>query len=372
MTRLTLLARVATCTLAFASVAWAGPNETAPTAAQSWLNERIAQLDADGLEEREAAQRELMLSRSLTLSQLEEALRAQNLSPEQRARLETVAAFNFQKCDRAALGISWNMNSERSDGLEISGPTQARTGGSPFDSAKFLQAGDVIVEMDGVPVVTGGSVQSGWDRCRTLITSYCPGEEVTLNILRDDEPMEFKLRMGRLADLDPFGRRDPGTDLIKQAWNFRMARLNPHATRIDAGISAAVWLGLCDELDVARTKAEDDLRSGRVEVPDEPALVAAGRGGRCDVAAVQPFEENPTGPNAQMIQKRIAELMEMRRVRQAELARVENEAVRQKYLADLKQIDQQILQLNQRRLREAVGGSGVRLQPALQPGKISK
>jgi hypothetical protein len=179
--------------------------------------------------------------------------------------------------------------------------------------------------------------------------------------------MEFKLRMGRLADLDPFGRREPGADLLKQAWSFRLQRLNTQTPRVDASIGRALWQDLCNELATARTKAEDDFRSGRVETVQETTLVPAGRAGRCDVAAVQPFEENPSGPNAQLLHQRIAELMELRRARQIELGRAENEQLRQKYIEDLKQIDQQIGQLHKRRLREAVSGTGGRVQPTKSP-----
>ena len=104
-----------------------------------------------------------------------------------------VADFkDYGSVQRAVLGISMQNNSEifmnemklsTHKGVYISEVAK----GSAAESAG-LEAGDVILAINGVEVKNGSSVQE-------MITRYRPGDKITVDILRKDKPMSIEVTL---------------------------------------------------------------------------------------------------------------------------------------------------------------------------------
>lgn len=104
-----------------------------------------------------------------------------------------VADFkDYGSVQRAVLGISMQNNSEifmnemklsTHKGVYISEVAK----GSAAESAG-LEAGDVILAINGIEVKNGSSVQE-------MITRYRPGDKITVDILRKDKPMSFEVTL---------------------------------------------------------------------------------------------------------------------------------------------------------------------------------
>ena len=104
-----------------------------------------------------------------------------------------VADFkDYGSVQRAVLGISMQNNSEifmnemklsTHKGVYIS---EVAKGGAAESAG--LEAGDVILAINGIEVKNGSSVQE-------MITRYRPGDKITVDILRQDKPMRFEVTL---------------------------------------------------------------------------------------------------------------------------------------------------------------------------------
>lgn len=222
----------------------------APETPRTRLAALIRDFDAPTPIERSTASERAQADAELTLALLEEAMnapRATPLSPEQMMRLEQAARQRFLNEPRAAMGVQFSQIENITEGVEISAPLPG------FDSMRVLQPGDVIHQVDTITI-------HRQEQMRAAIVSYSPGDEVTLNLSRQGEKMQVKLRMGSFADLDSrnAGFVQPGrrggnnlsrgvldTATLTKAWRHRRDRVGGGlagvAPIIETPITPAQW-----------------------------------------------------------------------------------------------------------------------------------
>lgn len=317
----------------------------------AWLDAKIADLASDELAARERAQIELAAAGGLTLDQIERALTSKQLPPEARQRLEAIGLDRFRRRDRAALGVSWQQQSFRLDGLEIAAPAKAKFGGEEFDSTKLLLPGDVIVKLDGQPVVVSADTQDNWDNCRALIMSHDPGDEVELLVLRDEQPMAMKLRMGRLADLDRPSVADP-REILPRAWEYRLERRarggenKAESVVVSAGLTEMDWVRLNDGVEQAQELAIQKAQNG--EAIAAPGVKAEGGAGVITADAVQFFHAGIVDQGTiqlESTQKTLAMRMSELSQLKAQLQNLPDGAQRQAVLRRMSVVDNQVAEL---------------------------
>ncbi len=233
----------------------------------------VSRMNSDVLADRDAAAVALQSDPGITLSMIEKALAtdADKLSAEQIERLTQAGARLFSVQPRAAMGVSFSWNEKTADGVEISGTIEG------FDSSRVLQAGDVIQTLDGEPLKD--QVQS-----RAVIVSHSPGEEVTLHVIRQGEPLVVRLMLGNYADLDNRNRAMRAaqnlpsnlnngltSQTIRDAWELRRHRVLAKGGRedvptIDAGLTDRNWAQIEAAMgghEEARIVAKADKRRNR-------------------------------------------------------------------------------------------------------------
>ncbi|MEN0020324.1 MAG: PDZ domain-containing protein [Planctomycetota bacterium] len=191
-----------------------------PASSDDRLAELVADLGSPNFETRERAEATLRAEFFHTLQDLEQCLEEEQLTIEQRARLEQVAWQRFASTERAGLGVSF----------PTVGPSEAPGGGviiestvatplRPFDAQTKLRAGDIIVAADETPTPTRISLQHA-------IISRDPGDIMRLSVQRDNETIDVDVRLGRFADLNAGAGIVPGDPvLLRGAWNARLQRV---------------------------------------------------------------------------------------------------------------------------------------------------
>jgi PDZ domain len=284
----------------------------APEDARVRLGTCMRELDASDATVRLAAHARLESDAELTLAVLEAALREAkpgSLSLEQIMRLDHAAYARFIREPRAAMGVQFNQLENIPDGVEINAPLDG------FDSKRVLQPGDVIHRIDALPV-------RRQEDMRAAIVSYSPGDQVTLQITRQGEPLTVRLAMGRYADLDArnaaplvvaggarvrngnqqFTRGSLDSPTLAKAWTLRRERLGGGlavASRpLDLPISADQWDAAstaAERVSDAKARAASDAAirqqmAGRVGVeaklPDEARTAASGGSDRAGFNSV--------------------------------------------------------------------------------------
>ncbi|MFZ4573186.1 MAG: hypothetical protein ACOYN0_02235 [Phycisphaerales bacterium] len=287
---------IAACMIAPAVSADDLQTMSAPAAAEPTVDALINGLNSDELAERERCERQLHVDGRVSLDQIERLLTSGDLPAESLERLGRVGLSRFRLLERAALGVSWQQDASRVDGLEIAAPAKARFGGEEFDSTKMLMPRDVIVALDGERVALFDSAAQNWENCRALILSYDPGDEIELRVLRDEQPMTLRLRMGRLNDLDRPAMADP-TAILPKAWTYRLERRSKELRKdskaeagagpLDSGLSRADWdrliVGVEGAEEEAANKPKQNASAGR------PGARAAGNDGVVNGDALQFF-----------------------------------------------------------------------------------
>jgi hypothetical protein len=216
--------------LGVAAPVWAAPEDM-----HARLNTCMRELDAADASVRAAANARLESDAEVTLAVLEGVLKEAkpgSLSLEQLMRLDRAAYARFIREPRAAMGVQFNQLENIPDGVEINAPLDG------FDSKRVLQPGDVIHRIDALPV-------RRQEDMRAAIVSYSPGDQVTLHITRQGEPLTVRLAMGRYADLDArnaaplvvaggarvrngnqqFARGSLDSPTLSKAWTLRRERL---------------------------------------------------------------------------------------------------------------------------------------------------
>lgn len=236
------------------------------------MAESIRLLASDSLVERAAASIALTDSDRVPLRDIEAALRGDNLSPEQRLRLERVAYTKFASSPRGALGIRFQQRV--ADGPNSGTVVDATYEG--FDAHRVLRSGDVIHSIDGERVLT---IDDG----KRTIQSHDPGERLTLRIFRDGEPLLARVTLGSLRALDqmaPGGRGGLGRGneyILRDAFDDRLARSCGRGTR---------WPGVLDlrsfepagegVLPAAQALAATPQLDPDKAAPEPPGVVTAG------------------------------------------------------------------------------------------------
>lgn len=273
----------------------------------TWLSEQLRALNSDELATRESAQLQLRQNPLVKLEDIERALIAPGLSGESLLRLRQVGIDMFKKRDRAAMGVSWQSQSFRLDGLEIAGPARARVGGVEFDSVRLLRAGDVIVKFDGLPVVVSEDIQRNWDNCRAMIMSHDPGDEIELDILRDERPMKVRLKMGRYRDLGQSTVADP-RDVIERSFEYRLNRIAKSAgvardteEPAELPITQSEWESIVESENKVR---EQRFRAAQEQAISGPLPQVTAAGGEADLSgdATMFFRAGQSDQTARMMQ----------------------------------------------------------------------
>jgi hypothetical protein len=105
----------------------------------------IADLNDADAKARLAAATELRESADVTLPDLETALRAKELSREQRRRLLGLAFDRFQSAPRAAMGVNGDIASIRNGAVIVNTVPG-------FPASRVLKSGDRVIHAAGLPV----------------------------------------------------------------------------------------------------------------------------------------------------------------------------------------------------------------------------
>jgi hypothetical protein len=189
------------------------------------LAQLVRELGSDDWATRDNATKQLAVS-ELPLASLEELLRTQGLSPEQRTRLESVGFVAFASSDRGALGVSFSPLQGR-DGVTIG----RREPG--FDSARVLRTGDIMLRIDG-------SLVQDLPDVREHVVTKDPGEFVKLDIIRDGEEQQLLVRLGSFRSL--VNTQPITSDVLRLAWDRRVRRVM-QATPAEAALVRVPALG---------------------------------------------------------------------------------------------------------------------------------
>ncbi len=239
-----------------------------PATDVSLLPELIKKLDAPEALVRIEATEAIFQAPTITLKQIEAALRAGSLSAEQRQRLFGVAARRFYTEPRAAMGIQ-NDGNLGSHGVSLAFLQPG------FPAAKVLRLGDRVIAAGGVTIDT-------WETMRAVIISHDPGDVVPITVVREGATITLDVALGDFRTLRQPSSLDPM--LLAEAWRLRSHDLNdPEQAKVaplESGLTPAAW-------SVRFTPSADDaadlgLVPGRIGVDDGGlGLVAGGepRGG---------------------------------------------------------------------------------------------
>ncbi len=170
------------------------------------LADPIAALDHAEYAERERASERLIEAVNGELKRLEAMIRDRELTPEQRARLESIGWEIFQRGPRAGMGVSFGGEVPR--GVQIGGTVPG------FDAADVLAAEDIILEMNGQEL-------DSVDTMRYLIVARDPGDVMRLKVQRQGRVIDAAVRMGAFAQLDARPQQIV-PDVMENAWKARL------------------------------------------------------------------------------------------------------------------------------------------------------
>jgi len=207
--------------------------------------------------ERENASRALRMTPGLTIQSLFEILRREDLSPEQRARIERVGADLFESAPRAALGVQFQAVDSNRGGVRI----EAAVPGFPAGDEKLLEPGDTLVRAAGLEL-------RSYDDLRAAILAHSPGETMRLvvrrmsdeaadlpqgpppepdadGLLPGEEELVIDVPLGSFASLNP--QRLPQPSILLRAWETRLRMEGLRGATLavpdDAFDDAANWWG---------------------------------------------------------------------------------------------------------------------------------
>jgi hypothetical protein len=217
------------------------------------LNDLIARLDSSDLLARIEAHRELFQNDLITLPQLTQSLGRDDLTSEQRTRLNDIGYARFRRAPRAAMGVSY-LENQQVERIVIEAPL------TNWDSARVLRPGDALVTIDGRAIAKQEDV-------RISVLSHDPGDQVVVVFERDGVVMRSTIRLGNFADLNET-RVVMDRDPYPQAWQLRLER--------ELGTGKAgervVELGIKPR---ELSKADRALRAAMLTPPRELEMAAA-------------------------------------------------------------------------------------------------
>lgn len=297
---------VAACVLAW--VAGAAPAHQPESPESEAAREAVAALASERWPDRISASADLLeLARSIdpadALGVLEQALADWMSDPsrddgdraEVLARFELAAAEAFFNGPRAGLGITYD-TAPTSRGVRLGDTVEG------FDAHGTLRSGDIVLSLSGTPIEA-----SSMD-LPVAIASHLPGEACVISLLRNGEPMEVTVRLGRRDDLNAARRLNE--PVLRRAWALRMNRLRGVEDR------AALDADLARSLSVAPPSASPTrvrATSADVALGGEPGNTTGRRvgvmaqyvGGNSDQAAVRAELTRINGELAQVVRRSI-------------------------------------------------------------------
>lgn len=177
------------------------------------------------------------------------------------ARFELEAMEAFFNAPRAGLGITYDAT-PTTRGVRL-GNTVER-----FDAHGKLRAGDVVLALSGSPV------ESGSMDLPVAIASHLPGEETVISLLRNGEPMEVAVTLGRRENLQTVRRLEE--TVLRRAWTIRMDRLRGGGNlgRLDTDLARSIVTAPPSASMTRLRAAEADVALG-----GQPGQYAARRAG---------------------------------------------------------------------------------------------
>lgn len=320
----------------------------------AWLEPLIALLDADELAVREKATGDLQTDTRLSLTGLQARIadRSRPLTAEQSLRLSEVALRLFKETPRAAMGVSFTRRPV-AGGVEIGMAIEG------FDARRVLKPGDVIAEMDGVPIVS-------YDDARAAIVSHDPGDEMRLSILRGGEVVQAAIKLGNYKELQ---NRDELTDATyREAWLVRCERLagsgdaaaGAGVGAVEAGVSLEQWQAarLAARRATLKRQQEEQTTGGGVAREDVGAQVMVGGGAlrRAEDVPLIDFtdaDQRRQSPQVRNVQAQIENLQAQVRLfeRQLQNERNMNEVQRQNTVRNIQRYRELIRQLKAERTK---------------------
>ncbi len=188
------------------AVGSAQPAEHGPTPELS-VDALLKALDHEEPRQRELAQARLQMLERFTLRDIESRLAQDDLSAEQRLRLESLAWQRFEAGPRAAMGVGFG---SIADGVTIGSVVNG------FPARELLVEGDVIMQADGRPMRSERDL-------RSAILLHDPGDIMKLEIVRAGTPMTIDLPLGSYADLQSGARITH--EVLVEAWRVRRGAL---------------------------------------------------------------------------------------------------------------------------------------------------
>ncbi len=171
------------------------------------MDEVIGMLDSPLFAARRQALVSLLERRDLTLAEVDSWRSRDDLSPEQRLRLDELALQVFARGPRAALGISFPQDDR--GGVRIMSVVAG------FPAADLLVAGDRVLTADGIPLTRQATL-------RAAILSHSPGEILELRVERDGETLDIAVPLGSFGNLS--GAASPRPSDLVAAWTLRQTR----------------------------------------------------------------------------------------------------------------------------------------------------
>ena len=246
------------------------------------VDELVRSLDDPSWEDRELATAALAINDGISLDALVRRLGREDLSPEQRRRLERAAEARFMRMPAAGLGVQFR------GGAQIS---LARVLPN-FPAAETLRAGDRIIGLHGEPLESTNAM-------RAAILGHLPGETLPMRVVRrtpqgEAETLDVEVTLGAYSDLGNQG--DPPAPLRRAgfAWRIDRQARPPQPETLGDGVGVRDWLeaeGLWPPPGPDTPIGETGLQVGQREGPGRYLKIAGqgdgmlpgdvlGRGGR--------------------------------------------------------------------------------------------
>ncbi|MCA9310344.1 MAG: hypothetical protein KDA21_04010 [Phycisphaerales bacterium] len=219
----------------------------------------IDQLGAERMVDRDAASLTLLKSEVLPDELLIRQLGRDDLTLEQRLRLERCLKARFTTTTRAGMGVGFATPGQGAFVI-----IDRVIPDFPAAEQNLLRQGDVFVEVGGEEIEGQTWILASQEVVRRIL-SYDPGDVVPLRIFRPADPVgiiapgveTLEGVEGEYLDIPvPVGRRDelgnavgPAPELLNAAWQIRMRRMGvplwePESIRIRLGEKSWVQVGM--------------------------------------------------------------------------------------------------------------------------------
>lgn len=229
----------------------------------------VGQLNSTSAPEREHALEVLSSDSAYDLKMIEDTLKTETLSAEQRYRLMEAARERFMGSPRAAMGVQFSR-------LPLPERVVLEKTYPQFPSFKTLKEGDMILSVEGEKLRS----RNAWNRLGAHIVSKDPGQKLSMVIRRGEEKLDVEVELGSYRDLP--GPTSMDLTKLERAWELRSGAYSPKsaAAPIATGIPVGKW-------DVGMESAADQKRMRvKMQLPNlyRPRLIAGGepRGGEID------------------------------------------------------------------------------------------